>query len=68
MEVTPEEIEMSAAIEPRPFLVVRTTWFFGVFVASGAMRWALGGLSRGGAWLAAEWRRAATRAKGVTSG
>jgi hypothetical protein len=66
MEVTPEEIEISAAIKPPPFLVVRTTWFFGVFVASAAVRWTFQRLSRGRAWLAAEWRRAASRASSVT--
>lgn len=64
MEVTPEEIEISAAIKPRPLLVLRTTWFFGVFVASGALRWTFERLSRGRAWLAAEWKRAASCARG----
>lgn len=67
MEVTPEELEISAAIKPRPFLLVRTTWFFGVFVASGTTRWALGGLSRARAWLGAQWTQASSRARGVTS-
>jgi hypothetical protein len=52
----------AAAMRPRPLVFVRTVWFFGAFVAGGALRWMAGTLSRGVAWLASEWRRAADRA------
>jgi hypothetical protein len=60
-ESQPEAI---AAMKPRSLVLARTAWFFGVFVTTGAFRWTLERLSDGKAWLTAEWRRAATRAKG----
>jgi hypothetical protein len=50
------------AIKPRPFVLVRTAWFFGVFVTTGALRWVVERFTRAGAWLGAEWRHAAIRA------
>jgi hypothetical protein len=55
------ELDMSA-IKPRPFVLVRTAWFFGVFVTTGAFRWIVEGFSRARAGLAAQWRHAALRA------
>ena len=60
---SPSELEMRVAIQPRSVVLVRTAWFFGVFVTTGAFRWTIGRLSAGRAWLAAEWRHAAIRAK-----
>jgi hypothetical protein len=57
------ELELSAALMPRPFVLARTAWFFGVFVAIGAFRWTVDRFSHGRAWLVAEWTRAASRAK-----
>ena len=56
------EVAQSAAVKPRPLVLARTTWFFGVFVATGVFRWTVERFSRGGAWLVAEWRHAAIRA------
>jgi hypothetical protein len=55
---------MYAAIKPRPFVLARTAWFFGVFVTIGAFRWTVEWFSYRRAWLVAEWRRAASHAKG----
>jgi hypothetical protein len=53
---------MLGAMKPRPFVLVRTAWFFGVFVTTGAFRWTVERFSRARAWLVAEWRHAAIRA------
>jgi len=60
-EATPE-LESIALIRPRPVVFARTAWFFGVYVTTAAFRWTVESLSRGRAWLAAEWRHAAIRA------
>jgi hypothetical protein len=56
------ELETSEAIRPRHVVLARTAWFFGVYVTTAAFRWTVESLSRGRAWLAAEWRHAAIRA------
>jgi hypothetical protein len=56
------ELETSDAIRPRHVVLARTAWFFGVYVTTAAFRWTVERLSRGKAWLAAEWRHAAIRA------
>jgi len=53
---------MRAAIQPRTVILARTAWFFGVFVTTGAFRWAVERLSHGRTWLATEWRHAGIRA------
>ncbi|HTQ46634.1 MAG TPA: hypothetical protein VMI75_27965 [Polyangiaceae bacterium] len=60
-QATPE-LETIDAIRPRPVVFARTAWFFGVYVTTAAFRWTVESLSRGRAWLAAEWRHAAIRA------
>jgi len=52
-----------AVLKPGPVVLARAVWFFGVFVTTGAFRWMVEKLSPVGVWLAAEWRRAVTRAK-----
>ncbi len=54
---------MCAYLKPRSFILARTIWFFGALVATGALRWTVQRLSLGKSWLAAEWKRAAIRAK-----
>jgi hypothetical protein len=57
----PSELELGA-LKPRPLVLARTAWFFGVFVTTGAFRWTVERFSRARAWLVAEWRHAAIRA------
>ncbi|HEX8793388.1 MAG TPA: hypothetical protein VF765_20735 [Polyangiaceae bacterium] len=57
------EVDALVGLKPRPVVLMRTVWLFTGFVASGAFRWTVAKLSRGKAWLSAEWDRAAKRAK-----
>jgi hypothetical protein len=62
---TPEaDFELDyAVLKPGPFVLARAVWFFGVFLTAGAFRWMFEKLSPVRIRLAAEWRRAVTRAK-----
>ena len=61
-QATPELESIDAHIRPRHVVFARTAWFFGVYVTTAAFRWTVESLSRGRAWVAAEWRHAAIRA------
>jgi len=61
-QATPELESVDAGIRPPPVVFARTAWFFSVYVTTAAFRWMVESLSRGRAWLAAEWRHAAIRA------
>jgi hypothetical protein len=56
-------LETGAPMKPRPFALVRTAWFFGVFVTTDTLRSAVDRLSRARAWFVTEWKRAAARAR-----
>jgi hypothetical protein len=56
------------AMRPGALVGLRTAWFFGAFVTAGALRGVFRVLAAGGAWLAAEWGRAASRARGLPPG
>lgn len=67
--ITSTDLDLErAAMRGGPLVGLRTAWFFGAFVAAGALRGVFRAFAAAAGWLAAEWRRAGSRARGLPPG